>query len=127
MELEKVTREVGEGGGGTGLPAVLLRIVAERNFAQRGLCAAAGRLGATVITAGLWISRSKSRLCSTAAWRFFTDDNPAASPSDFTATIDWGDGSPQTAGSISFSSAAFVVSGQHTSIPPAWAPWAALA
>ena len=24
----------------------------------------------------------------------FSDDNPAASASDFTATIDWGDGSP---------------------------------
>ncbi len=44
----------------------------------------------------------------------FTDDNPGATPADFTATIDWGDGSPTTAGTIGSSSAAFVVIGQHT-------------
>ena len=30
----------------------------------------------------------------------FTDDNPRADASDFTATIDWGDGSPTTTGEI---------------------------
>jgi len=44
----------------------------------------------------------------------FEDDNSAAMPSDFTATIDWGDATPTTAGMISASSAAFVVLGQHT-------------
>lgn len=44
----------------------------------------------------------------------FEDDNPAATSSDFTATIDWGDGSPTTIGSIGSSSAAFVVLSQHT-------------
>ncbi len=44
----------------------------------------------------------------------FTDDNPNASPTDFTATIDWGDGTPATEGSIGSNSAAFVVIGQHT-------------
>src|SRR5689334_7111297 len=44
----------------------------------------------------------------------FTDDNSAAMPTDFTATIDWGDGSPSTpASSIGSNSAAFVVIGQH--------------
>jgi hypothetical protein len=44
----------------------------------------------------------------------FEDDNSAATPADFTATIDWGDGSPTTPGTIGASSAAFTVLGQHT-------------
>jgi hypothetical protein len=44
----------------------------------------------------------------------FEDDNGAATPADFTATIDWGDGSATTPGTIASSSAAFTVSGQHT-------------
>jgi hypothetical protein len=44
----------------------------------------------------------------------FTDDNPAATPADFTATIDWGDGTPIAMGMIFASSAAFAVVGQHT-------------
>jgi len=44
----------------------------------------------------------------------FEDDNPSAMPSDFTATIDWGDATPTTAGMIFASSAAFTVIGQHT-------------
>src|ERR1700688_956200 len=44
----------------------------------------------------------------------FEDDNAAAMPSDFTATIDWGDATPTTAGMIFASSAAFTVIGQHT-------------
>jgi len=44
----------------------------------------------------------------------FEDDNTSAMPSDFTATIDWGDATPTTAGMIFASSAAFTVIGQHT-------------
>ena len=44
----------------------------------------------------------------------FDDDNAAATPADFTATIDWGDGSSVTTGTIGQSSGAFVVIGQHT-------------
>ena len=45
----------------------------------------------------------------------FTDDNLAATPADFTATIDWGDGTAVApASSIGESSAAFVVLGGHT-------------
>jgi hypothetical protein len=44
----------------------------------------------------------------------FEDDNAAATPADFTASIDWGDGSSPTAGTIGSSSAAFTVLGQHT-------------
>jgi hypothetical protein len=42
----------------------------------------------------------------------FTDDNPSAVPSDFTATIDWGDATT-TAGTIA-GSGIFTVTGQHT-------------
>ncbi|HVC93403.1 MAG TPA: ELWxxDGT repeat protein [Pirellulales bacterium] len=45
----------------------------------------------------------------------FTYSGPAAAASDFTATIDWGDGASAAAGSISGTSAAgFTVSGTHT-------------
>ncbi len=44
----------------------------------------------------------------------FEDDNAAATPADFTATIDWGDGTATSPGTIGSSSAAFVVIGQHT-------------
>jgi len=44
----------------------------------------------------------------------FEDDNPAATATDFTATIDWGDGTTPTMGMIFASSAAFAVVGQHT-------------
>jgi len=44
----------------------------------------------------------------------FTDDNPSASQTDFTATIDWGDGSATTGGAIFTSDTTFVVFGQHT-------------
>ena len=45
----------------------------------------------------------------------FTDANPLGTTSDFSATIDWGDGSPPSAGSISQQAGGiFVVSGTHT-------------
>ncbi|HXO29880.1 MAG TPA: hypothetical protein VOA80_21205 [Thermoanaerobaculia bacterium] len=44
----------------------------------------------------------------------FEDDNAAATPADFTATIDWGDGTATSPGTIASSSAAFTVLGQHT-------------
>ena len=47
----------------------------------------------------------------------FTDANSTAPVSDFTATIDWGDGTPLTAGTVSQPlgvGAAFMVSGSHT-------------
>jgi hypothetical protein len=47
----------------------------------------------------------------------FTDANPAAPVSDFTALISWGDGAPATAGSITQPGGvgtAFVVQGNHT-------------
>ncbi len=47
----------------------------------------------------------------------FTDANPTAPLSDFTATIDWGDGTPMTAGTLSQPGGvgtAFIVSGSYT-------------
>lgn len=53
----------------------------------------------------------------TGAVSSFTDANPTATPSEFVATIDWGDGSPQSAGTISQPGGigtAFLVDGTHT-------------
>jgi hypothetical protein len=44
----------------------------------------------------------------------FSDDNPAATASDFNATIDWGDGSPTTAGTFAVNDTSFFVLGTHT-------------
>ena len=56
---------------------------------------------ATVITAngGFSIS-SVISVPFSATVATFTDDNAAATPGDFTATIDWGDGTPLTFGTI---------------------------
>ncbi len=51
----------------------------------------------------------------------FTDGNPMAPLSDFTATIDWGDGTPQSAGSFiqpGGTGTAFYVTGNHTYANP---------
>jgi hypothetical protein len=44
----------------------------------------------------------------------FTDANPFATTADFTATIDWGDMTPPTAGTVTASGSGFVVNGTHT-------------
>lgn len=44
----------------------------------------------------------------------FTDTNTANAASDFTATINYGDGSPTTAGTVSGGGGTFTVSGTHT-------------
>jgi len=44
----------------------------------------------------------------------FADDNPAATALDFNATIDWGDGTPPTAGTIVVNDTQFSVLGTHT-------------
>ncbi len=43
----------------------------------------------------------------------FTDADPAGIASDYTATIDWGDGTPTSAGTIAPSGGGFVVNGTH--------------
>jgi hypothetical protein len=44
----------------------------------------------------------------------FTDPDRAATPSDYSATIDWGDGSPLDTGVVTGGSGSFSVSGTHT-------------
>lgn len=45
----------------------------------------------------------------------FTDANAAtSSPADFTATVDWGDGTPATSGTITGSGGSYQVSGSHS-------------
>src|SRR3982751_3649016 len=96
------------------------RVVGRAESCVRGfavcllLILAAGPAGATVITASpVNFSASEQSLFSGVV-ATFTDDNPAAAPSDFVAVIDWGDGSPSTIGTITESSGTFSVSGQHT-------------
>jgi hypothetical protein len=43
----------------------------------------------------------------------FTDANPLATTADFTATIDWGDSSPATVGTVSGGAGSFTVTGSH--------------
>lgn len=43
----------------------------------------------------------------------FTDENPYGTVSDFTATIDWGDGSPPVPGTVAAAGSGFTVSGTH--------------
>lgn len=78
------------------------------------LAAAAAPAHATVITPSPVDFTVNEQSLFNGAVATFEDDNPGASPADFSATIDWGDGSPTTPGSIGSSSAAFVVIGQHT-------------
>jgi hypothetical protein len=83
------------------------------------LCGAIGLLspasaGATTITAFPVDFSAAEGTAFNGAVATFEDDNAAATPADFTATIDWGDASPTTAGMIFASSAAFTVVGQHT-------------
>lgn len=43
----------------------------------------------------------------------FADSNPGATPGDFTAVIDWGDGSSASAGTVTASAGGFAVSASH--------------
>ncbi len=62
---------------------------------------------------GTTISGSPSQALSNAVVATFSDTDTAAPASDFTATIDWGDGTT-SAGTVSGGSGTFSVSGTHT-------------
>lgn len=94
--------------------ALVRRAAAPSLAALLLLLAMAGRAGATVITASPVPFFVAEETAFSGAVATFTDDDPAATASSFTASIDWGDGTPVTAGTIAESSAAFVVLGQHT-------------
>jgi hypothetical protein len=77
------------------------------------LAAAAGRAGATIITAfPVDFSAVEQSAFSGAVATF--DDDSATSPTDFTASIDWGDGTSTTPGTITANSPSFTVFGMHT-------------
>ena len=78
------------------------------------LLAFAGRASATVITAAPVDFTVAEATLFDGAVATFTDDDPLANAGNFTATIDWGDGSPVTAGTIGASDTIFLVLGQHT-------------
>ena len=74
----------------------------------------AGIASATTITAFPVDFSATEAASFSGAVATFEDDNPSAAPGDFTATIDWGDGSATTAGTVMSSGAAFTVTGTHT-------------
>jgi Concanavalin A-like lectin/glucanases superfamily/Domain of unknown function (DUF4214)/Right handed beta helix region len=45
---------------------------------------------------------------------FFSDADPRGAPGQYAATIDWGDGTPKTAGVVSADGSGFDVTGSHT-------------
>jgi hypothetical protein len=50
----------------------------------------------------------------TATLASFTDADPGGTPADYTATINWGDGSTASSGTVGVSGTTFTVSGGHT-------------
>jgi hypothetical protein len=78
------------------------------------LIAVAGPAGATVITATPSDFTAAEGTAFNGVVATFTDDDPTANASSFTASIDWGDGSGVTAGTIAQSDTVFLVLGQHT-------------
>jgi len=83
-------------------------------FALLLLIATSVAAGATVITPAPSDFTADEGTAFDGVIATFTDDNDAANASDFTASIDWGDGTPVTAGTIGQSDTIFVVIGQHT-------------
>jgi hypothetical protein len=78
------------------------------------LIAAVAPAGATVITP----APSDFTVAEATAYdgpvATFTDDDDSTNADSFTASIDWGDGTPATAGTIAQSDTIFIVLGQHT-------------
>jgi hypothetical protein len=78
------------------------------------LIAVAAPASATVITATPSDFTADEGSAFSGAVAMFTDDDSSTNASSFTASIDWGDGSGVTAGTIAQSDTVFVVLGQHT-------------
>jgi hypothetical protein len=66
-----------------------------------------------LIASGLSVTPTEGTTFSGAVATFADTGYPGNSPSDFTATIDWGDGTTTT-GTVSGASGVFTVSGSHT-------------
>ena len=69
---------------------------------------------APLSAAGVPVSIQQSLTLANVAVATFTDAGGADAVSDYTATIDWGDGTTADAGTVSASSGTFTVSGSHT-------------
>jgi hypothetical protein len=69
---------------------------------------------AALSAAGNNVSGTEGTSTGTVTVATFTDLGGAESTSDYTATIDWGDGSAATAGTIGLSGSALSVTGSHT-------------
>ena len=89
---------------------MMLRLLSAGVF----LVGAVRNANATVITASPVNFSVTERSTFNGLVATFSDDNPAATTADFNASIDWGDGSPPTAGTVGTSSPAFFVAGSHT-------------
>jgi len=66
------------------------------------------------ITAGATTFSATEGASFSGAVATFTDPDTAATASEYSATVDWGDGSATSAGSISGSAGSFSVAGTHT-------------
>ena len=71
-------------------------------------------LNGEVIAAGPTVSGTEGTAISDATVATFTDANPNATASDFTATIDWGDGTSTSGTVVAQSGGSFAVDGTHT-------------
>ena len=63
---------------------------------------------ATCATAAVSLQSFSGKVAS------LSDDNTGAPTSDFTATIDWGDGSPTSSGTVAGSGGSYSITGSHT-------------
>src|SRR5207253_1751008 len=95
--------------------------VATAHIADDGGATASATDAATVNDAALTASNgagftaTEGNLSATVTVATFTDANPGAVTADFAGTtIDWGDGSPATAATVTLSSGTFSVTGTHT-------------
>ncbi len=71
-------------------------------------------LADTVTAAPVTIAPQTTGASFTVPVATFTDTNTSAPATSFTATIDWGDGSPSTTGVVTGSGGTFTVAGTHT-------------
>jgi hypothetical protein len=90
-----------------------LRLIVGFSMVAAGAGGTAGAANATTITASPILVNATEGTAFSGSVATFDDDNPDATPADFTATIDWGDGSAPTLGTIS-SGDFFQVHGSHT-------------
>ncbi len=69
---------------------------------------------AALTATGKNVSATEGSSTGTVTVATFTDANPNAPTTDFTATINWGDGGATSTGTVTESSGVFSVSGSHT-------------